>query len=492
MIKKLEKYFIPTLILSAILAMIICFFISSMQSVWFDEAYSIQIAKHPLDQLINLTAIDTHPPLYYLLLKLWAGIFGWSEIALRSLSILSMGGAVIFAGLLVKKLFNARTSIITLPFIIFAPFLLRYGFEIRMYALASLICIAATYFLVCALESKSKIQTRRFYILYAVLVAIGVYTLYYTVLVWIAHLLWLLWRARQNKEKVVSSDWFKAYIGSVILFLPWLPLFLKQITNGALAPISQPMTIDNLVGIFSFSFLYRPNWQLDALLSIIMVFVMVTVIYLSFQVFKIITDKKQRQYLILLLMYVLVPIAILTIIGLFRPMYVERYLAHLLIAGSMFIGICVAVTYRKLNLIFKISSFALVFVMFLGMVQLATVGNYNFQRVQNIQIKQAAREVNCEDGSAVFAAGPYEAIEFSYYLGGCKIYFYSDQAKLGGGYAMLSNSELRIADPSNQLNDKKIVYYVHYGDAKLQMPIDMINVKSQKFDSLVVEKYEVK
>lgn len=490
MINKLQKHFVLILIIGAIFSMLICLIVGSMQSVWFDEAYSIITAKQSVSELIRLTALDTHPPFYYLLLKLWGSIINWSEIALRSLSIVSMGGAIIFAGLLVKKIFDKRTAIITLPFIIFAPFLLRYGFEIRMYSLASLICIAATYTLVCAIETKNINKSYKFYVIYAILVSLGVYTLYYTVLLWTAHLLWLIWRSRQNNENILKSNWLKSYIFSVILFLPWLILFIKQITNGALAPISQSMTIDNLIGIISFSFLYQPTWQLNALQSFIILYVIAMIIYLSINCFKQLKDKKTKQYFVLLIMYFVVPISILTIVGLVKPMYVERYLAHVMIGGNIIIGVLVSMIPVSSKRFIKILGMLLAVVMMIGIVQLIQVGNFNFQRMQNIKVKQATNNIECNNQNIVYVASPYEAIELSYYLSSCKIYFYSDKAKLGGGYAILSNNKLRVFNPSIELKDMNKIYFYHYGDTKLQMPDNMINTRQQKFDSLVVDEYK--
>ena len=285
-----ERYFIVILILGAVLAMLISLSIGLAQSVWFDEAYSIMLAKQQAGELLRLTGLDTHPPLYYLLLKAWAGLFGWSEVALRSLSVLAMGGAVIFAGLLVKRLFGVRAALITLPFVVLAPFLLRYGFEIRMYSLASLIGVAATYVLVSALSAKGRKQWV-LYSIYAVLVALGVYTLYYLALLWVAHVVWLLWLWRREKRPLAKAPWLLALAGSVVLFLPWLPTFISQVGNGALAPISQAMTLENILGIISFGFVYQPVWQLTAAVSLLVLFVIITASYVVVRAFKA-ADKK--------------------------------------------------------------------------------------------------------------------------------------------------------------------------------------------------------
>jgi hypothetical protein len=39
--------------------------------IWSDEIFSILISKRPIGELIDLTALDNHPPFYYLLLKAW-------------------------------------------------------------------------------------------------------------------------------------------------------------------------------------------------------------------------------------------------------------------------------------------------------------------------------------------------------------------------------------------------------------------------------------
>jgi mannosyltransferase len=80
-----ERHFLFILIIAAILAALVSLAIGLNQSVWFDEAYSIFLAKQPVAELIRLTSIDGHPPLYYLLLKGWAAMFGFGELALRSL-----------------------------------------------------------------------------------------------------------------------------------------------------------------------------------------------------------------------------------------------------------------------------------------------------------------------------------------------------------------------------------------------------------------------
>jgi len=466
-----ERYFIVILISGAILTALISLSIGLAQSVWFDEAYSIMLAKQQAGELLRLTGLDTHPPLYYLLLKAWAGLFGWSELALRSLSVLAAGGAVVMAGLLVKRLFGVRAALIALPFVVLAPFLLRYGFEVRMYSLASLIGIAATYSLVSALSAHGRKQWT-LYGLYAVLVALGVYTLYYLALLWIAHVVWLLWLWRREKRSLAKAPWLLAFGGSVLLFLPWLPTFISQVGNGALAPISQAMTLENLMGIVSFGFVYQPVWQLTAAVSLLVLFVIVTVSYVVIRAFKTI-EKRQLPYLMLLAMYILVPVAVLTIVSLARPMYVERYLAHVLIGGMLLIGVSAAVVLPKATRTMRAAILMLPVIMLVGIGHLVQVGNYNFQRLQKPMVDQVAMELDrCKDGATILAADPYVAIELAYYVPSCQINFYSEWQELKGGYAPLSKSNQMMTD-TTKISTSRPILYVYYDDPQLEMPVGM-------------------
>ncbi len=486
-----EKNNLFVIIVAVLLFMALALLIGLRQSVWFDEAYSIIVAKQSIGELLRLTALDTHPPLYYIVLHFWAGLFGWSELALRSLSVIMAGGAVFVGVLLVRRLFGVRTALITLSFVLFAPFLLRYGFEIRMYAMASLICISATYLLVAALDAKTRKQKWLLYGSYAVLVALGVYTLYYTAIVWIAHLVWLIWVTYKAKQPLTKQPWLLAYLGSVLLFLPWLPTFVSQISNGALAAISQPLTVDNLVGIVSFQFLYQPTWQLNAIWSLVFVALVVALSILVVRGVRHIS-KPEKKYVVLLLAYFMVPIIILALISLARPMYVERYLAHVVISMMLLTGVMVSFAARDKTRVTKLLAGLVVVILASSTVHLIQVGNYNFQRLQLPQVNLAAEVTDCKDGNVVLAADPYTAIELMYYLPpDCDLRFYSETASLSGGYAPLSNSPKRVADPAHELSDKQMITYIYYGDPSLALPSHLRETQVIGLDSLKIATFSV-
>lgn len=486
-----ERHFIGILLGSTLFAMCLSLIIGLQQSVWFDEAYSIMLAKQALAEIFRLTAIDTHPPLYYLILKAWAAVFGWSELALRSLSILAFGASLIVGGLLVKRMFGARVALFALPLLAIAPFLLRYGFEIRMYTIASLIGVAATYVLVRALQAKSQRAQWLLYGVYALLIAVGVYTLYYTVLLWAAHALWLLWVSLAEKRPIKQWHWVLAFGGGVVLFLPWLPTFLAQLNNGALTPVVQQLGLVQLMEIITFNFLYEQAWQVSVTASLVVVFVIGAIAYFTIKAFKNATIE-QRKYLALLAMYSIVPVLLLMLITLRKPMYVERYLAHVIIGGVLFIGVAIAIAIGKSRSRYMwLAAGILCVTMTIGVIHLVQRGNYNFQRSQQPSAKQVASyvESSCRGSTAVVAEDPYYAIELSYYLPNCPIYFYSETAELSGGYAMLSNSPLHLSYPIMSVGAAERFFYVYDDVSTLQLSPRFKSVSERSFDAVRVQEF---
>ena len=487
--RQLERYFVVTLLLVAAGAAVISLIIGLQQSVWFDEAYSVFLAKQPVLDLVHYASVDVHPPLYYVLLKGWAGLFGWSDAALRSLSVLAMGGAVVLGGLLTKRMFGVRAALMTLPFIALSPLLLRYGFEIRMYALASLIGIAATYVLVVALETGNRSRQWKLYALYAVLVALGLYTHYFMVLLWLAHLVWLGWRAYRERRPIVRTPWFVALVGGAVLFLPWMPILMMQAGDGAHVTVLQAMTIENLVGIVSFLFLYQPAWHLSAYGTIMIIFIVIALGVLIAKTFKK-ASKKERDYLCLFALYLLVPIALIALVSLWHPLYVERLIAPFGLGAMLLVGVVVSYSAKKSSPWTVLSVIVLYVVLLFGVGQLARAGNTNYQRLEKPAVQAAAEGIGaCGHGTTVLAADPYVAMELSYYMPSCEMRFYSTSDNLTGGFAPLASSPLRIAHPESELTNSVKLQYVYYGKPRLTMPTNLVQVAHDSYDGLSVDTY---
>ncbi len=393
------------------------------QSIWFDEAFTSGLISRSVHGVIQGTSHDVHPPLFYLVLKLWAGAFGHSIATLRMFSVVC-GAAAVFVGLrLVKRLFGARAAVWAIPFAVLAPFLLRYDIEARMYAMASLIGIGATYVLVMAVE-RTRAKQRSFWLwaVYAVLVAAGVYTLYYTALIWVAHVLWcfiLFHRDHKKLRKVVREPWLIAFAASIVLYLPWLPTFLNQAHNIQNGFWIGPPSANTVVSTFSLAFSWQANWQLSTWDSLLFMLAAVASVYFVVQAWRAV-EQSRRVYFLLFASYAIAPIVVLFVASLppLQPVFDTRYVSQTIISGYLLVGVAAAVVCKARPTPANFAGAALiVFALFEGMITLQSVGNYNFDTVNRPNAKQTMQYIYSQDPSrgTVIAQSSESFLELYYY-----------------------------------------------------------------------------
>lgn len=128
--------------------LIICFVALALRlynltyhSLWFDEAISVHWARQSVARILEVGLTleeDRLPPLYYLLLKGWTSLVGFSETGGRSLSVLQGTLLVAVMAAVSKTLFNRRVALLTALLVALNPFLIWYAQETRMYAQAAL------------------------------------------------------------------------------------------------------------------------------------------------------------------------------------------------------------------------------------------------------------------------------------------------------------------------------------------------------------------
>ncbi len=452
-VSALRKYWWLATLVAGVLAFGLYMYQIGESSIWFDEAFSVALINKSPSELIHLTAVDVHPPLYYLLLQGWTEIFGLSETALRSFSAVCMAGAVVMGLLLVRRYFGAKAFYVTLPFLVLAPFLLRYAQEARMYALVALISMAATYVLLRAEESKRTI----WWVLYALLIAAGLYTHYYCGLIWIAHWAWHWYATRHTPgARFFDKRWLLSYAGAALLFLPWLPTFLDQadaVQGGFwIGPVSQ----DTLVNVASNVLMYMQEWEVREWLSLVLVLAVGALIALVVRAWHSVSNQLQKNHFALLLCMGFVPVVVLFLVSLppMQPLFVERYLVPAALAMYLLIGVSLALAFRtKRWLAAKVLVGVGVIVLFIcGMVRVYDVGNFNYNQNQRPYAKELIAELNKQLGSddAVVALSPYSFYEYSYYDQQNNVYFVDPEKTLGsvGASEPLMGSPRLIQDLS--------------------------------------------
>jgi uncharacterized membrane protein len=122
--------------------------IITRDELWYDEAFTGNLMRVPLQEFWSILGGDPHPPLYYLLLRGWTWITGVSDLSLRSFSLIFGVLSIYLVYLLVKDLFKKETAVIASFLVAVSPFLVDYSVEARSYSLYGFFAILATLLLV--------------------------------------------------------------------------------------------------------------------------------------------------------------------------------------------------------------------------------------------------------------------------------------------------------------------------------------------------------
>jgi uncharacterized membrane protein len=211
--------------------------------LWYDECFTVLLSHLPMDRMLAATAGDVHPPLWYLICWLVAYIPflpAWAAIRIPSLL---AGIAAIYVWWLVLKALplNPRVRIVAFGLFCLLPQQIYYSQEGRMYALLTLLVLAAW---LCIL--------RRRWVWLGVVTVLMLwlqnYGLFYAVALWVVALL----HERRNwsyKERI----WKPLTISMAaagLTFIPWLVVLQRQMSTISggywIRPVTLPSVLSDL------------------------------------------------------------------------------------------------------------------------------------------------------------------------------------------------------------------------------------------------------
>lgn len=284
-------------------------------SFWHDEALTILLAQKPIADLVAITAADVHPPLYFLLVKLFL-LLGQSEFVVRLPSALSSVGTILVLYLIGRDLFNERVGLISALIMTLSSIQVFYAHEARMYAQLLLLTGFSGWTFSRAVQNNQRCWWGWF-VLAATLAS---YTAYFSFPVFLAMGLYLLLVDRR-RERLLS---FGLSIGLVAgLYLPWLSVFFTQ-TRSVLASywIETPHLLSLLTTVSGFFIgVFLPGfWVAVALaLTLFVVFAILNNVRHAFM-----NHSADSQALLWLLFWLLVPLLSTYLVSLVRPIFQLR------------------------------------------------------------------------------------------------------------------------------------------------------------------------
>jgi mannosyltransferase len=301
-----------TLALLAAAAMMLRFLFLVRKPFWFDECFSVEVARLPWRDFGRLLwRREANMSLYYLLLRAWL-YFGSSPFFIRSLSVIISLATLLAIYWLAWKLFDRRVALIAVALMSCNAYHIRYAQEARSYSLFVLLATLSSGFFVVSLRAPTR-RKRLGYILASVL---AVYAHLYALLLLAAQ--WL--SVRRTRGRMCSHALRRAWIWIAIASLP-LVIFAAKTGAGPIRWIQRPEFHD----IVEFAEHLAGNDGLALLL-----------LYAAACVVALMPRQQMRQIfgteigweawkLRFLLVWLMFPAALTVVMSLARPLFLGRY-----------------------------------------------------------------------------------------------------------------------------------------------------------------------
>ncbi|MFT3744590.1 MAG: glycosyltransferase family 39 protein [Pyrinomonadaceae bacterium] len=312
--------------------------------LWFDEIFSVHAASQPWDSILNFIALDLiHPPLFYLILKVWIAIGGDSVTWLRTLPIAFSVLAILPLILLLSELKrNFKVRLLTLCILIISGSVLKYSIEVRMYSLMLCLSLFSIWLFVRTAERRKSVLP-----LLSVNILL-VYTHYFGWFVVASELVAVLLFYRENWKKV-----FAMAAVTFASFAPWIAAVLNASTGGSglaqnIGWMSRPGVRE--ITIFAFNLVEPLYYQLGSSESIshfavtipiiLLLAIIVTIVLVNWKQI----DQHYRRSMLVLITFVVIPIALAFAISWISPYSIwgTRHLMIVFIPFFIVVAIAVA------------------------------------------------------------------------------------------------------------------------------------------------------
>jgi uncharacterized membrane protein len=374
------------------------------QSFWYDEAFTANIARESVPDLVSGRARDNgNPPLFWVIARGWSKVFGTSEAAWRSLPALCSTIAIWFVYLVARRVADERAGLLSALLFSISPSALELADEARCFALLQLLAVVSTWLFLRWNDSGGAGRLMA----YAVSIAAIALTHYYGFAVPVVHSVALL-AARPDRRRVLSFLGAMALAAGVFSF--WIPQFFAQLgTKGNMSRMGADWTMQFLGTPIVFAFgrmlawKESPLWQLMGGTAAALLFLWLPA------ALGIWTLRRDRMNAVLLAGWWLMPIVgPLVVAVLFSPIYATRYATVGLPAFVILAGIGLS------SLRWSIAAPALGGIAALSLI---SISNY-FTHPIKPDWRQATAAIlqSAHDSEPIVFDPEFEVVPFKYYL----------------------------------------------------------------------------
>lgn len=343
-----------------------CFYLYKLgfSDLWSDEIYTKSMLDGSIPDFFAKFKNDLHPPLYYVGLRLFTAVFGVSATSLRLFSVLGVLSTILLGYFAGQRIFGKQGALYFCLMLISIPMLAAYSHQARMYTWAAF-SVSGVFIYSYLFMRTGKYRDLGLLFVFTV---IAVYIHYYSMAAaFVANVFVFLYLLLTRNKKWLPH--LSSLLLAIILFLPWLFMFIVQIKKVQHAFWAPEVSLNAIFSCFTIPFteqFWTSNYSIS--LTILIYSLIVITLFISF-------TKSLSEYRLvfwLSLSVFLGTLFVVTIISLFsQPILSTRYMVTIvtmLVIAPTILIIRMKITWLKIFLISVI--------LFLGV--RVSISNYSF------------------------------------------------------------------------------------------------------------------
>lgn len=196
----------------------------------------------PVELFQSLPYLDTHPPLYYLLMHYWRGIFSSSLASTRFLSVIFGVLTILGIYFVTEEITNVQAALIASFVLAISPYHIAVSQYARQYALFTCTIAFSFYFLIRLFDDLSTINKAGYILTTAVMASVHIYGPFLVIGQWILFaLFYQTQRIRLGKIRdLLAYQITAAILASPVLLTSARMAFHRLITPNSLSQNNLP------------------------------------------------------------------------------------------------------------------------------------------------------------------------------------------------------------------------------------------------------------
>lgn len=323
-------------------------------NIWTDEAFTLKLLRGNLKDIIDLTAADVHPPLYYFYGKLFFDITGESLWVQKIITIVPQIGTYVLIAAVFRKRFGDIATFLTLIFFTCIPCTMEFSVQVRMYSLALFfVTLCGVYAYEAYMDNKKTAWV------WTAVGALGAAYSHYFAFVSVIVIVGFLFLAILFTKRKLLKNWCISAICMIVGYLPWAGIFYEQVTR-----VRESYWIEEITPEVVFKYF---EWTFDLELVPGVMYGVMALLIIAGVIMLVQLIQKRENADITALLAMLVP-TVTTVLGVLismtkSPIYRDQYVFPALMLLAAYFGLAL----RKVN--WKLLVPVCIFFLFIGAVQ---------------------------------------------------------------------------------------------------------------------------